>query len=85
MANELDLCTCPDDCGAPPSTEMYCNDEVDNDCDGWTDCDDPDCPAPPCDRIPTVSEWGLIALALALLAGAKVYFGRRRLASRVGS
>lgn len=28
--------------------------------------------------IPTVSEWGLIALTLALLAGGKVYFRRRR-------
>ena len=27
--------------------------------------------------IPTVSEWGLVLMALLLLAGAKVYFGRR--------
>lgn len=30
------------------------------------------------DAIPTVSAWGLIVLALLLLAGAKVYFNRRR-------
>jgi hypothetical protein len=30
------------------------------------------------DLIPTVSEWGLVILALLLLAGAKVSFGRRR-------
>ena len=28
-------------------------------------------------RIPTISEWGLVILALLLLAGGKVYFGRR--------
>ncbi len=28
--------------------------------------------------IPTVSEWGLVILTLLLLAGAKIYFGRRR-------
>lgn len=28
--------------------------------------------------IPTVSEWGLVVLALLLLTGAKLYFGRRR-------
>lgn len=33
--------------------------------------------APDCeDAIPTVSEWGMIVMAL-LLAGAKVYFNRR--------
>lgn len=30
-----------------------------------------------CTQIPTVSEWGLIVLALLLLAAGKVYFGRR--------
>ncbi|MGB2985587.1 MAG: hypothetical protein WBE26_06860, partial [Phycisphaerae bacterium] len=32
----------------------------------------------PAATIPAVSEWGLLALTLALLAGGKVYFGRRR-------
>lgn len=31
-----------------------------------------------CGPIPTVSAWGLIAMALLLLVGAKVYFGRKR-------
>jgi len=34
--------------------------------------------------IPTVSEWGLIVMTLLLLAGAKVYFGRRRRAATAG-
>jgi 3',5'-cyclic AMP phosphodiesterase CpdA len=34
-------CTCPTDCGPPPSSESNCSDGVDEDCDGWTDCDDP--------------------------------------------
>lgn len=36
-----DSCTCPADCGAPPSTEQgLCQDGIDNDCDGLVDCDD---------------------------------------------
>ena len=31
--------------------------------------------------IPAVSEWGLVVLALLLLAGGKVYFNRRRCAA----
>ncbi len=72
-----DSCNCPDDCGTPPSNEVLgstCDDGTDNDCDGLTDSADPDCAG----AIPTVSEWGLIAMALLLLAGAKVYFNRRR-------
>jgi beta-glucanase (GH16 family) len=38
-----DLCNCPDDCGTPPSTETVCDDGLDDDCDGNTDCDDTDC------------------------------------------
>ena len=37
-------------------------------------CSDIECLHTP---IPTVSEWGLVILALSLLTGAKVYFGRR--------
>lgn len=36
-------CSCPDDCGAPPSTETQCSDGLDDDCDGLVDGDDPDC------------------------------------------
>jgi outer membrane protein assembly factor BamB len=43
-----DSCTCADDCGAPADTELpgwTCADGTDNDCDGLSDCDDPDCSA----------------------------------------
>ncbi len=41
-------CTCPGDCGEPPGTEAgLCKNGVDDDCDGKTDCDDPDCSADP--------------------------------------
>jgi len=40
-------CNCADDCGAPPSTEESCNDAMDEDCDGATDCSDTDCVASP--------------------------------------
>lgn len=43
-------CNCPEDCGTPPPTEVSnstCNDGLDNDCDGDTDCDDSDCDADP--------------------------------------
>ena len=38
-----DQCDCSVDCGDPPATETNCSDGVDNDCDGLTDGDDPDC------------------------------------------
>ena len=38
-----DQCNCPEDCGAPPTTETNCADGVDEDCDVLTDCDDDDC------------------------------------------
>ncbi|MEE4271574.1 MAG: trypsin-like peptidase domain-containing protein, partial [Thermoanaerobaculales bacterium] len=47
-----DKCSCPDDCGAPPTSETSCSDGVDNDCDGDIDCDDADCTGTvdcPCD------------------------------------
>jgi FtsP/CotA-like multicopper oxidase with cupredoxin domain len=40
-----DSCNCAADCGAPPSSELTCDDGVDEDCDGVTDCDDTDCDA----------------------------------------
>ena len=72
-----DSCNCPDDCGTPPLSEVLgatCADGTDNDCDGLTDSADLDCAG----AIPTVSVWGLISLVLLLLAGSKIYFGRRR-------
>jgi sialate O-acetylesterase len=38
-----DPCGCPEDCGAPPTTESDCDNGADDDCDGLTDCDDLDC------------------------------------------
>jgi len=49
---------------------------LDGCCPSQEDCCDIDPDCDPC-GIPTVSEWGLIVLALLLLAGSKVYFGRR--------
>jgi hypothetical protein len=43
-----DECSCPSDCGAPPSSEAgSCTDGVDNDCDGQIDCGDSDCSSDP--------------------------------------
>lgn len=45
-----DQCNCAVDCGAPPATEVAnvtCNDGLDNDCDGLSDCADPDCATDP--------------------------------------
>jgi hypothetical protein len=44
-----------------------------------TDCEDITCD-PLFTPIPTVSEWGLVIMALLLLVGGKVYFGRRQTA-----
>ncbi|RME37795.1 MAG: hypothetical protein D6788_08705 [Planctomycetota bacterium] len=44
-----DQCNCPADCGTPPANESaFCNDGIDNDCDGLLDCLDSDCPPCPC-------------------------------------
>jgi len=40
-------CTCPDDCGPPESSEIYCGDGVDDDCDGAVDCFDTECEGDP--------------------------------------
>ena len=43
-----DQCTCPEDCGTPPSVETgLCDDGIDNDCDTDVDCDDADCATDP--------------------------------------
>jgi len=36
-------CLCVADCGAPSALEVVCNDTIDDDCDGQTDCSDADC------------------------------------------
>ncbi len=49
-------------------------------CEGDSNADGTDdvCISDVTEQIPTVSEWGLVILALLLLIGAKVYFGGRR-------
>jgi hypothetical protein len=41
-----DACSCSLDCGPPPASEqpsLTCDDTLDNDCDFFADCEDPDC------------------------------------------
>jgi hypothetical protein len=54
-----------------------------SDCDGDADNNgvDDSCGLGRADQIPTVSEWGLVILALLLLTGAKIYFGAWRQAA----
>ncbi len=41
-------CACVPDCGTPPASEaLLCSDQIDNDCDGDTDCTDADCVSGP--------------------------------------
>lgn len=66
---------CRDDVGGIPSPigESACLGDLDG--NGMDDaCDEEH------EIVPTVSEWGLVAMTLVLLAAAKVYFGRRRAA-----
>jgi hypothetical protein len=72
------------DCNGPDSWWAGFNQPADDDGDGVPNCND-QCPgvddgvfAPDCQTaIPTISEWGLVILALLLLVAGKVYFGRR--------
>lgn len=87
----IDVCdACPEDPDKSQSGQCGCGaPDTDTDGDGVADCRDlcpgdndtidldhngqPDCAA----AIPTVSAWGMTILALALLAAAKLRFGRR--------
>ena len=75
----------PGQCGCGVGPMAGFDNELDTDGDGYADCVDL-CPGidndlfPGCDTaIPTVSEWGLVVLALLLLVAGKVYFGRREM------
>lgn len=84
---------CEPDCSCPPGSTSTgtCGDNVVNlpgeQCDGTDDlacpglcqsnCTCPSVPPQP-SGIPTVSEWGVVIIALMLLIGSKVYFSRRR-------
>ncbi|GEM_PF-1895539 len=60
----------------PGATEL-CTDDLDNDCDGATDCLDTVCAnVVPC--VPTMSEFGLLVLGLLVLTGGSVVMQRRR-------
>ncbi|NIP38990.1 MAG: hypothetical protein GWM89_08025 [Candidatus Dadabacteria bacterium] len=53
-----DSCSCATDRGAVAGSDTYCNNGIDNDCDGNTDCSDSGCTADPvCNFcIPTYSK-----------------------------
>jgi hypothetical protein len=63
----------------PGGTEL-CTDGLDNDCDGDTDCDDPDC-AGLAGCIPTMSEWGVVVLLLLLMIAGAILVPRRSIAT----
>ena len=82
-----DMKTEPGQCGCGEGPMCGFNVECDEDADGVSDCIDA-CPFGEwdpemdgfegCDdAIPTMSQWGLVVMALLLLVAGKVYFGRR--------
>lgn len=72
-----DLCNCPADCPGAESPEATCDDGIDNDCNGYTDCDDIACSAKiVC--IPTVGAWGMFGTALLLVIAATLILRRDR-------
>lgn len=62
----------------PGATEV-CDDTVDNNCDGDADCDDATCTGDPAcaGPVPTVSQWGMILMALLIMAAATIVTIRR--------
>ena len=67
-----------------PGAVEDCDDTIDNNCDGDTDCDDATCAEDPAcapDIVPTVSQWGLLTMAVVLLAGGTVVLRRRFLSA----
>ena len=65
-----------------PLTEVgQCDDGLNNDAyqNILTDCDDPACASDPaCVVVPTLSEWGLMAMTLLVLTVGTIVFDRRR-------
>lgn len=59
-----------------PGAAEACFDGVDNDCDNATDCDDTTC-ASLLACIPTMSQWGLAILALAVATGGTIVLRRQ--------
>ena len=60
--------------------EVVCDDAQDDDCDTLTDCDDSDCandPACATTGIPTVSQWGVVAMSLLTLTAGTLVFSRK--------
>lgn len=61
-----DMCSCPEDCGTPPSTETSCSDGVDNDCDLATDCADAECVSEPVCQICTPNTMSVESVVVSL-------------------
>ncbi len=85
VCDGLDDAACPGACLGNCACPV-CGDDVVNQasetCDGTDDAACPgvctaNCGCPVAGSIPTASVWGLMTLTLLLLAGAKIYFGRR--------
>lgn len=58
-----------------------CNDGIDNDCNGITDCFEFGCAGVdgcPASAIPTMSEWGLAVMLMLMLIAGTIVFARRR-------
>jgi hypothetical protein len=64
--------------------ELTCDDAIDNDADGKTDCADADCPrVGACEfvvLVPSLNKWGLITLLMFLFAAMAWTLQRRRAA-----
>ena len=58
-----------------------CADAIDNDCDTFVDCVDTGCATAAPECVPTVSEWGVLALALLTLTAGSVMLRQRAVAS----
>jgi hypothetical protein len=53
-----DPCNCPADCGPPAAGESVCDDGLDDDCDGFTDCVDSECGSDPvCADVVCDGDW----------------------------